>query len=154
MYLLILRAARERIVDCFAHTGFARQFNQKSEIGAYLDPMADKTLLVGTFIILAYEGSLPLWIVLLFVARDVLIVGGVLMASLMGREMTIAPLMVSKATTLFQILLAAWAFAAKAHGFDHGLIGDVLIAASAGLTLASAAAYANVWFRHMSGVED
>ena len=48
----------------------ARQFNQRTELGAYLDPMADKVLLASVFVVLGYMGELPLWLVIAAVSRD------------------------------------------------------------------------------------
>lgn len=132
----------------------ARQFGQQSTIGAYIDPIADKLLLVGVFVVLANSGDIALWLVVLIVARDVLIVGGVLLASVMSASLDIKPLLVSKATTAVQIALAAYIFSAKAWQFLPGTLGQVLIYTTAVLTLASAAAYAVVWFSHMAGYED
>ncbi|MEM8541632.1 MAG: CDP-alcohol phosphatidyltransferase family protein [Pseudomonadota bacterium] len=132
----------------------ARQFDQQSTIGAYIDPIADKLLLVGVFVLLATSGSIPLWLVVLIVARDVFIVGAVLLASVVSAGLTIKPLFVSKATTAAQIALAAYIFAAKAWQFIPGIMGELLIYTTAALTLASAAAYAVVWFGHMAGYED
>ena len=53
----------------------ARQFNQRSVLGAYLDPMADKLLLVSVFVVLGLMGNLPLWLVIAAVSRDALIIG-------------------------------------------------------------------------------
>ncbi len=132
----------------------ARQFNQHSTIGAYIDPIADKLLLVAVFILLARDDSVSLWLVVLIVARDVFIVGGVILASIMSASLSIKPLFVSKATTAVQIGLAAYIFAARAWQFEPGWVGDFLIIATALLTLTSAAAYAVVWFGHMAGYED
>lgn len=129
----------------------ARHFNQKTEIGAYLDPVADKVLLVAVFVILAVNHHLPLWLVITVVSRDILIVGAVVLSSIMGTALTIEPIFVSKATTAAQIALAAYAFAAQVWLFDMGFAGQILIYTTAGLTLASAAAYGVVWFRHMAG---
>ena len=132
----------------------ARQFNQHSTIGAYIDPIADKLLLVTVYILLARDGAVSLWLVVLIVARDVFIVGGVLLALIMSANLSINPLFVSKATTAVQIAFASYIFAAKAWQFEPALVGDFLIIATALLTLTSAAAYAVVWFGHMAGYED
>ena len=48
----------------------ARQFDQRSELGAYLEPIANKLLLVSVFVVLGYMGELPLWLVIAVVSRD------------------------------------------------------------------------------------
>lgn len=132
----------------------ARRFNQGSELGAYLDPVADKALLIGIFILLAINHAVPLWLVVTMVARDIFIIVGFLISFLMNAGLQVKPLFISKATTAIQITLAAFIFSAKAFSFDTGLVGDMLIYGAAVLTLASAAAYGRVWFSHMAKHED
>ncbi len=85
----------------------ARQFNQRTELGAYMDPMADKVLLASVFVVLGYMGELPLWLVIAAVSRDALIVCAVLLSTVMGNPVAMKPLFVSKANTAVQIVLAA-----------------------------------------------
>lgn len=128
----------------------ARHFNQRSDLGAYLDPVADKVLLVSVFIVLGHLGQLPLWLVIAAVSRDALIISGVLLANLMGMPVKIDPLYVSKANTAVQIALAATVLAVLAFHWDLGLWVPLLIYLSGLLTVASAAAYLVAWLRHMS----
>ncbi len=128
----------------------ARAFDQKSELGAYLDPLADKLLLVSIFVTLAIIGIIPTWLAILVLSRDVLIVGAVVLSWGLGRRLPIHPLMVSKANTTAQIGFAALVLAAKAFQFDIGglwVLGEVLVA---GLTIASGIAYVVDWLRAMS----
>lgn len=129
----------------------ARQFNQRSELGAYLDPIADKLLLVTVFIVLGYMGQLPLWLVIAVVSRDALIVGGVILATVIGNPVAMKPLMVSKANTLAQILLAIVVLAELAFGTFYWLLTPVLVYLTGILTFASGAAYLVGWIRHMGG---
>jgi cardiolipin synthase len=129
----------------------ARQFDQRSELGAYLDPIADKLLLVCVFVVLGLLGELPLWVVVTAVSRDALIIGGVMLSTVMGNPVEMKPLFVSKANTTFQILLALVVLAELASGWNGGALRPVLIYVSAALTVASAAAYLVGWLRHMSG---
>jgi cardiolipin synthase len=82
----------------------ARVFNQKSQLGAYLDPLADKLLLVSSFILLAYIRLIPSWVVIIAVSRDVIIVAGMVTLMLFDIPVRIQPSYVSKATTLVQLL--------------------------------------------------
>lgn len=132
----------------------ARHFDQQSELGAYLDPIADKLLLVSAFVVLGYMRELPLWLVIMAVSRDALIVGGVLLASLMGRPVAVRPLFVSKLNTGVQIVLVALVLAELAFRLDLDPARPALVFASALLTVASAAAYLLDWLRHMSGHGD
>jgi cardiolipin synthase (CMP-forming) len=128
----------------------ARKFNQRSELGAYLDPIADKALLVSIYISLGLLKFLPAWLVLLVVTRDVLIVGAVVLAWVVNKPMVVAPSMASKVNTAGQIILA---------GLVLGLLGlEVRMeqALSAGyavvaiLTLGSGALYMRDWLLHMA----
>lgn len=129
----------------------ARHFNQRSELGAYMDPMADKLLLVCVFVVLGFMGELPLWLVVAAVSRDALIVCAVLLSTIMGKPVAMKPLLVSKANTLVQILLAAVVLAELAFETLFGPLRTGLIFLSGLLTVASAAAYLVAWLRHMSG---
>lgn len=128
----------------------ARQFNQRSTLGAYLDPMADKILLVSVFLMLGYMGELPLWLVVSAVARDILIMGAVLLSTIMSNPVEMRPLFVSKANTAVQIILAAVVLGELAFATET-FMRQLLIYLSGLLTVASAAAYLVSWLRHMSG---
>lgn len=128
----------------------ARRFDQRSRLGGYLDPMADKLLLVSVFVVLGVAGELPLWLVILVVSRDALIVLAVLLSSVMAQPVEMKPLLVSKANTAVQLLLAAFVLGELAFGIDIGAIRPALIILSGLLTVASAAAYLVAWLRHMN----
>lgn len=129
----------------------ARQFNQRSELGAYLDPMADKLLLVSVFVVLGLMGELPLWLVLAAVSRDALIVAAVLISTIMGNPVEMKPLMVSKANTAVQIVLASTVLSELAFDDQFWDVRLWLIVLSGLLTASSAAAYLVGWLRHMNG---
>ena len=132
----------------------ARHFDQKSELGAWLDPVADKFLLVSVFVMLGWLDVLPSWLVIFAVSRDALIVGAVVLSSLLDNPVEMRPLLVSKANTMFQIILLVLVLADLA-GLARldGIIGWMIYAV-AGLTIASASAYLVTWLRHMAGVEE
>lgn len=129
----------------------ARAFDQRTELGAYLDPMADKLLLVSVFVVMGFIGELPLWLVVAAVSRDALIICAVLLSTVMGNPIAMKPLMVSKVNTAVQIVLAAAVLAELAFQADFGPLRGGLIMLSGLLTVASAAAYLVAWLRHMSG---
>lgn len=109
-------------------------------LGALLDPVADKALLVAMYVMLAVVHVLPDWLAIMVVFRDVLIVGGVLVLSFLGQPPAIQPLLVSKLNTLLQILLVAAAL------LDAGRIAVPWLVAAlvwmvAASTLASGIAY-------------
>ncbi|MBN1848320.1 MAG: CDP-alcohol phosphatidyltransferase family protein [Deltaproteobacteria bacterium] len=80
----------------------ARLFNQKSKLGSYLDPLADKMLLISAFVVLAILGFLPSWLTVLAISRDVLIMLGIFILYLNGLKITIKPSILSKITTCLQ----------------------------------------------------
>lgn len=128
----------------------AKKFNLQTELGAYLDPIADKLLLVGIYLSLGFLQHLPAWLVILVTTRDVLIVGGMLLAWLIDRPIDVHPLMVSKINTALQIALAGLVLGLLA--LDHGgdmlrTIGSVLVGLT---TIASGSAYIRQWLSHMT----
>lgn len=129
----------------------ARNFNQRSELGSYLDPMADKLLLVSVFVVLGYMGELPLWLVIAAVSRDALIVAAVLLSTIMAHPVAMKPLAISKANTAVQIVLAAVVLGDLALAASFDPLRSLLVLLSGLLTVASAAAYLVAWLRHMSG---
>lgn len=132
----------------------ARQFNQRSALGAFLDPIADKLLLVSVFVMLGYMGELPLWLVVAAVSRDALIVTAVLVSYVMGHPVAVKPLLVSKANTACQIGLVIAVLAELALGDTFGPVRPVLVVLCGLLTVASAAAYLVQWLRHMGRHEE
>jgi cardiolipin synthase len=132
----------------------ARHFNQKSELGAWLDPVADKFLLVSVFVMLGWLGVLPNWLVILAVSRDAMIIGAVVLSSLLDNPVEMRPLLVSKANTMVQIILLVIVLADLA-GLARldGIVGWMVYAVAV-LTIASASAYLVTWLRHMAGVEE
>ncbi len=119
----------------------ARVTNSVSDLGAILDPIADKALLISVYVTLAAIGVLPDWLAILVVFRDILIVGGVVVLWLTGQRPAIQPIFVSKMNTVLQICLAALALLLT--GFDLAAEG-VLVSMIWGValtTVASGAAY-------------
>lgn len=119
----------------------ATRFDMRSDLGAVLDPLADKALLVSIFVVLAVLGELPLWLVALVVGRDVAILAAVSLSWLVARPMAIRPLLSSKVNTVMQIVLAGGVLTQL--GLNLAIDGAVaaLVVAVAVTTLASTADY-------------
>lgn len=85
----------------------ARLLHQRTRLGAMLDPLADKLLIVAGFLCLGIEGWVPAWLVVLVISRDVLIVGGLVLVNLWGVDVRsrIQPSFLSKCNTTAQISL-------------------------------------------------
>ena len=82
----------------------ARYLDQRTALGAYLDPMADKVLLVSAYVALAVLAVIPPWVSVVVIARDVIIVLGIAVLTLFEKKYEIKPSLVSKCTTMFQII--------------------------------------------------
>lgn len=129
----------------------AKRFGLETDLGRYLDPIADKVLLVAVFITLGQAGSLPNWLVILVVSRDVLIIGGAVLANMLGHGVRVHPLLISKVNTGAQILLAAVALGEYAVPGLAGLIAGsampILVGVVAATTVASGLVYLVRWTR-------
>ena len=128
----------------------ARRFDMRSELGAYLDPIADKALLVSIYVALAVVGVMPGWLAIVVVSRDLMIMGGVVLAWLMGKPMEINPAFLSKVNTAAQICFAALILGSHAFGIEDSVFLSELMLVVAGLTVASMGAYLARWLRHMT----
>jgi cardiolipin synthase len=131
----------------------AKRFNMTSELGAMLDPLADKALLVSIYIALGIWGAIPRWIVILVVSRDIMIVSAVIVSWLFGKPIPMKPLMVSKINTVAQVALAALVLASLAFGFHPGPYDVILMGLVTAFSLLSVSLYLVEWGRHMSAIE-
>ncbi|HEX4407355.1 MAG TPA: CDP-alcohol phosphatidyltransferase family protein [Xanthobacteraceae bacterium] len=148
-FLVFLAAGISDGVDGF----LAKRFNMASELGAYLDPLADKALIVSIYVSLGIAGALPIFLVILVVSRDIMIVSAFMLSWLVGKPMPVRPLMVSKANTVAQILLATLVLAERGFDFDATIFAQILMALVAVLTLLSIAFYLAEWVRHMNSFD-
>jgi len=128
-----------------------KRFNMATELGAYLDPLADKALIVSIYVTLGIAGAIPRWLVILVVSRDIMIVSAIILSWLVDNPVKLKPLTVSKLNTVAQILLALVVLASLAFEFDAWWLIQGLTALVAILTLASVALYLREWVRHMNG---
>jgi len=131
----------------------ARKLDMRSDLGAYLDPLADKALLVSIYVSLSMLNELPVWITILVVSRDLFIVAAVVLSWMIGQPIEVKPLAVSKINTLAQIVLAAFVLGDMALGSGLDVVRTGLIYLVAALTIASAGAYLVDWVQHMGGIE-
>ncbi|HMK74815.1 MAG TPA: CDP-alcohol phosphatidyltransferase family protein [Thermodesulfobacteriota bacterium] len=116
----------------------ARLTHQRTELGAYLDPIADKLLLFAAFVSLAIIEVIPSWLVVIVITRDVIILMGFLVMFLTGYHPKINPSLLSKTTTTFQILtilfvLMAWYFPAFKHLSMVAIYGTAIITILSGI---------------------
>jgi len=149
-FWLFVAAAISDAVDGF----IAKRFNSETKLGAYLDPIADKALLVCVFVSLGFQGYLPLWLVILVVFRDLLIITGAILYQAMTNALSMEPLMISKINTTAQLILAAFVMGDAAFHLSLGLLLDIGILAVAITTFLSGAVYVWQWSRRASEMED
>jgi cardiolipin synthase (CMP-forming) len=91
----------------------ARRYNQRSELGAILDPLADKLLLVSGVVLLSFNhaprlGQIPLWLTGTVIGRDLLILIGIVVIRSTVGKVTVRPRIVGKIATVFQMAVVIW----------------------------------------------
>jgi len=128
----------------------AKTFNARTEFGAYLDPLADKALVVSTYVMLGWLGHIPGWLVVLVVFRDVLIIGGAMVAYVILGDFHSRPLWISKINTAVQIALVGMVLARLGIAVGHPVIDQVLVHVAAATTVLSGAAYLWQWGRRLA----
>ena len=148
-FVLFLAAGITDAVDGF----LAKRFGMATELGAYLDPLADKAMLVSIYVALGITDAVPRWLVILVVSRDIMIVSAVILSWLVDKPVPLKPLAVSKLNTVAQIALACVVMAALGFEFDASLAVMALTAVVAALTLLSIGFYVAEWVRHMNAAE-
>jgi cardiolipin synthase (CMP-forming) len=118
----------------------ARLFDARTRLGAWLDPLADKVLLVAVFVVLGIQEHIPLWLVVMVVLRDVVIVMYAVVYVLAG-SFTGSPILISKINTLAQIVLAALVLARLGPGWGGPMLTEAFVTVVAITTVASGSAY-------------
>jgi cardiolipin synthase len=123
----------------------ARWLDQRSVLGAWLDPIADKAMLLSTLLALAWAGSLPFWLAAVVVLRDAVVLGGAAAYRLLTGRLEVAPTLSGKAATFAEFTLVSLILADLALG--PGLIAWLgpLIVLTAVLVVASGLHYVVLW---------
>ena len=146
-FWLFVAAGLSDAVDGF----IAKRLNQRSTLGALLDPLADKTLLVSMCVTLGIEGYLPNWLVILVVFRDLLIVGGYLLAMTVSQPIRARPLAISKLNTALLIALVAVVLGRLGLGVGDHHASEILGYGVGLTTILSGGGYVVRWWR---GIDD
>src|SRR5579872_6789125 len=128
----------------------AKRFDLRTELGAYLDPLADKALLVSIYVTMAITGELPPAIAIIVVSRDVMILIAVLISWLLDNPVAIRPVWVSKFNTAAQIAVAALVLGVRAFGLGPMPGEEFAIWLVAASTIASGGVYIAQWLDHMN----
>jgi cardiolipin synthase (CMP-forming) len=100
----------------------AKHFDMQTTVGAYLDPLADKLMLVSTIVCLFYVNEVPLFVFLAVVFRDAIIIGGAALYELVTRHLRMEPTFLSKTTTTVQIIYVLLALLHMGFGFPEALM--------------------------------
>jgi cardiolipin synthase len=148
-FALFLAAGLSDLVDGY----LAKRFGMATELGAYLDPLADKAMIVSIYVALGIVEAIPRWLVILVVSRDIMIVCAVILSWLVDKPVKLKPIAVSKLNTVAQIVYATVVLAALTFGWEIPLVIGVLMAVVAVLTLLSVAFYVAEWVRHMNATD-
>jgi len=125
----------------------AKRFDMCTRLGSFLDPLADKLLLLSSVIILARSGSLPLWLAVTIVARDVVIVGGAGAYYLRSGNLEMAPSLPGKLNTFIQICLVFSLILHLSGTARIAVLFPLLFAVAFVASLVSGGHYVAVWWR-------
>jgi cardiolipin synthase len=153
--MLILRDDFAWALALFALAGFsdgldgylAKRFDWHTRLGALLDPVADKLLVAGTFITLAYTQDIPIWLASVVILRDVIIVAGAMAYNFFVRPVEGEPTRVSKLNTALQLLLLLFVLSRAGFGWPDQISITVLGAAVLVTVVISGVDYVWSWTR-------
>ncbi|MCK5902456.1 MAG: CDP-alcohol phosphatidyltransferase family protein [Cocleimonas sp.] len=140
-FLLVLLAGLSDGLDGY----LARKFHWESKLGATLDPMADKILLICLFIALGLKGIVPQWLVILIVARDIVIISGLMLYKVMTNDMKLEILFISKVNTALLIVLVLFHLLNLAVFPVPTVLFEILTVMIVVTTLMSGALYVILW---------
>lgn len=100
LYIFILAAVSDLLDG-----QLARLWSQRTKLGRFLDPLADKFMLMTSYVFFAYYGWVPAWLAIIVISRDVIILTGVLLLYLITQTLRAEPSILGKASTVMQLLL-------------------------------------------------
>jgi len=132
----------------------ARYFNQRSVVGAFMDPLADKLMLISAIGTLYLVGHIPLFLFLAVIFRDIIIIVGAIAYEMVTHQLKMQPSMTSKITTALQILLALTVLAEMAWHVPGDGFKQAVIWATFLFTCISGVQYMIVWMRKAVTAED
>ncbi len=134
-----------------AADGFiAKRYGLATRIGRYLDPTADKFLMLCAFLALTAIGAIPKWLTALVIGRDISIILGILLARVLALPLRVKPLPIGKICTAVQVGYVALMLVFLALRIEQPRALQVAAWVTAGFTLASAVAYAGLWLKALA----
>jgi cardiolipin synthase (CMP-forming) len=125
----------------------AKTFSLTSKFGAWLDPAADKLLMLASFLTLSAVGASPWWLAAVVIGRDVVIVAGVIAALAMRAPLEVKPLIVGKVSTVIQVIYVGLLLLLAATNLRAPGLAETGVALVAGFAVGSLLAYAHVWLK-------
>ncbi|MCH1477614.1 MAG: CDP-alcohol phosphatidyltransferase family protein [Arenicellales bacterium] len=126
----------------------AKRFKCVTRLGSILDPLADKILIVSTYVMLVLAGDLPFWLILLIGFRDLGIIAGVLVLNTLNGHVQMQPSLLSKVNTFLQISLVILVMVERIGFIALEPVAEILLWFVAVTTVASAIHYVYFWFIH------
>ena len=152
---LILHGNHIGALEVFAFAGLsdaldgylARRLSPGSRFGVFLDPAADKLLMLASFVTLTMTDAVPLWLTVLVIGRDLAIVCGVGVAWMLGLPLVVEPLVIGKISTAVQVCFIGLVLLFGALGLDQPLLVSAAAIATGAATVASWLAYGQLGFR-------
>jgi cardiolipin synthase len=145
---VFLTAALTDLLDGYV----ARHRGSQSRLGAFLDPMADKLLLMSSFVTLTWLRVLPFWIAAVVISRDLILVIGALAIHMAGGRITPRPTRAGKLATFFQVVTVFFGVVTPFYGWPAGLKGVMWLAAI--FTIGSGLQYIVQGMRFLNAVHD
>jgi cardiolipin synthase len=127
----------------------ARVANQRTRLGAILDPLADKLLLTAGFIALSVQHLVPLWVAILVVSRDMILMTGALLIRVTDSEIDLSPTLLGKGTTVLQVVYMIMVVVWASQGRDVRML-EPLLFTMVGLTVISGFHYLYRGIVHLS----
>ncbi len=125
----------------------AKRYNWHTRLGALLDPVADKLLVAGTFIVLAYTQHIPVWLAVVVIARDVIIIGGATAYNFLVKPVQGEPTRISKLNTALELLLLLFVLSRAAFDWPDAITITILGAAVLVTVVISGIDYVVSWSR-------
>ena len=153
--LLILQGSFAWALALFCLAGFsdgldgylAKRFKWRTRLGALLDPVADKLLVAGLFITLAYTQDIPAWLAAVVIFRDLVIVAGAMIYNFLVRPVQGEPTRISKLNTALQLLFLLFVLSRAGFGWPDQISITILGAATLVTVVISGVDYVWSWSR-------
>ncbi|HEY1838039.1 MAG: CDP-alcohol phosphatidyltransferase family protein [Rhizomicrobium sp.] len=125
----------------------AKRYHLMTRVGRYLDPAADKVLMLASFLALTAMHATPIWLTAIVIGRDVVIVGAILLARYLYLPLRVAPLYIGKFSTAVQVGYVALMLFVLAFGFEWPRFAATAAFLTAVFTVVSGLSYAQVWIK-------